>query len=376
MRIGINLLYLRPARVGGSEVYVRELIRGLARMPEEEYFIFCSRETAATFAKQEHVTLVEVLTQPFTQARRLFAENWRLRRYVAQTGIDVLFSPANFAAPFLPGPLPQVVTVHDLQHIHLSQYFTVSQRLFRSFMFRASFRKCRAVIAVSEFTRRDLIEKFHLSPDFVSTVREGVDLTVVPNLERRELTRHKFLLPARFFYYPVTCAPHKNHAVLIEAFAKCQHQSGADLQLIFTGRKTALYDNLEHRIGELGLSASVRHLGYVTHNEVLDIMSLSSALVFPSEFEGFGIPLLEAMQCGTPVIASNRSSIPEVTGEAALHLDPHDANLWAEAMTRILSDAPLREGLVSQGLENVQRFSWDTCAEQTLAVLRQSTERI
>lgn len=370
MRIGVNLLYLRPSRVGGSEVYIRELIKHLGMIGRSQLVVFCSMEVARTMETQSPVRVVPVTARPFSQLGRLLDENFTLRKALRLHPVDVLFSPANFGAPLLGTRTPQVITVHDLQHLRFKSNFSLAQRLFRSIMFRLSFMSAKHVISISEFTRKDILQSYGVSPDKVSVVLEGVDHKFQPSTHLLTEVRERFDLGTRFFYYPAAMAAHKNHLRLLDAFSMVKDRVGADLQLVFTGAKTALYESVEQRVHDLGLDHSVKHLGFVNREEVFALMTLASALLFPSDFEGFGLPLLEAMHCGTPVIASDQASIPEVTGDAAILLNPRDTEGWARAMQEILENQVLRAQLVERGYTNVGRFSWERCADQTLEVFR------
>jgi len=170
--------------------------------------------------------------------------------------------------------------------------------------------------------------------------------------------------------------PHKNHFFLIDAFAKFKQQTNNGIKLIFTGNQNNCYNLLYKYIEASGLVDVVQHLGYITHTEVLALMTKAKALLFPSKFEGFGLPILEAMVCGTPVIASNSASIPEVSGNAALLLDPDDLDGWSKAMADILSDEDLRKSFIEKGYKNIERFSWEYCALQTLGVFKKVLESL
>ena len=371
MRIGINLLYLRPSKVGGSETYVRELIKHLTGMANVQIMIFCNKEVADTFEENGFIHIIVIDEQPFTQMRRLINENFRLLCFLRQYPVDILFSPANFAAPFLKSKTPQIVTVHDLQHLWLKRNFSLAKRIERSFMFRTTFKKSHHVIAISEFTKNDILNNYRIPMEKVTTVYSGVHSNKEPTINEIESTRRKFNLPNKFFYYPAMISQHKNHLGIIEAFyLACRNLEG-DVELIFSGNDESPYRSIvSNRLEQLSLGNRVRHLGYIKRHEVMEIMSMATAMVFPSKFEGFGLPLLEAMQCGTPVIASNCTSIPEVAGNAAILLDPNDIEGWATSMIEMMTNKQLRESLREKGKQNAARFSWEKCATETLKVFQ------
>jgi glycosyltransferase involved in cell wall biosynthesis len=372
LTIGVNLCYLRPGRVGGSEIYVRRVLEQLGERRDLRLVVFGGGEALETFRATEHLRLVSLARGRFSQPRRLFAENVRLRGELRRRPVDVLWSPANFGAPLLPRAVPQVVTVHDLQHLHLPENFSLATRVLRTVMFRGTFSSVTRIIAISDFTRADVLAHFPVSPERVVTVLEGIDRAALPTARAVSEARARHALHRPFFYYPATVAPHKNHRALLEAFALFTHRCGRSVDLVLTGQTGPLLRPLLERARAAGVSDCVRHLGYVDHPEVFELMRAAAALVFPSRFEGFGLPLLEAMQCRTPIIASNVASIPEVAGDAAHFLAPDDLAGWAEAMRRVTEDEEFRATLVEAGERNLQRFSWDRCASGTLEVLRLS----
>lgn len=373
VRIGFNLLYLRPGRVGGSEVYSRELLAALSRRSGLEIVVFCWPDAAESLAIPG-VVVDQAATGTFTEVGRMVAENLGLASRVRRHGIDVLLSPANFCAPLLPAAVPQVATLHDLQHVHLPQCLGWKVRLKRALLFRLTVWRCRELIAISEFTRADVIGQLGVNPAKVTTILEGVDPWAAPSEEDQRRVRQTWTLPREYFYYPAMLAPHKNHEILLHALAEARRRSGRDLQLVLTGDRGDGYDRFVAVAERTGVASAVRHLGFVPRGDVLPILAGAKGLVFPSRFEGFGLPILEAHQCGIPVVASASASIPEVAGDAAILLSPDEPGSWADAMMQVLRP-DVAEGLVARGRRNVERFSWDRCAEQTEAVLRRACRK-
>jgi glycosyltransferase involved in cell wall biosynthesis len=367
LHVGVNLVYLRPGGVGGSETYVRGLVAGLAALPGVRLTLFCSDEAADTFPGRD---VVRVTRAAYSLARRLWAENWTLRRPLRASGADVLFSPGNFAAPLLPKSLPQVATVQDLQHLWLPANFTRIKRVQRSVMFRLTAARCRRLITLSEFTRHDVIERLRIPSDKVVAVFAGIDRSSARDEARLREAREQFGLARRFFYYPAIDAPHKNHATLVDALAVLRRRGIEDVELLCSGARSQVWEEVAARAQAAGVGDRVRHVGLIPHRTVFDLLRLAVALVFPSEFEGFGLPPLEAMQCDTPVLASSSASIPEIVGEGGWLLPARDAAAWADAMRTLLTESAERERWVARGRRNLERFSWDRCARDTLAVLR------
>ncbi len=396
LHVGVNLLYLRPGQVGGSEIYARSLLRALQGLGSEENVeltVFTNGVAAPTFAPgAESGTLgapglrvVTVDPRPrFSQARRLLAENAglvphlrRLRR--AGRALDVLWSPANFAAVALPCGVPQVVTIHDLQHLHLPDYFSRGRRLARTTLMRASAARAARVIAISRYTRDDLVNRGWARPERTVTILEGVDRLARPDAARVQATRARLGLDGPYLFYPAMMAPHKNHKTLLGAFARARRrlldEGWGALTLVLSGKVTPLRQRLDAQAASLGVADAVRHLGFLDRRDLYDVLTGAQALVFPSRFEGFGLPPLEAMQCETPVVSSDAASLPEVVGDGGLLVDPSDAPAWADAITRVCQDEALRGDLIARGRVQVERFSWERAARETLETLRAAAAR-
>lgn len=367
MRIGLNLLFLRPGDVGGSETYITNLATGLAELSDVEVTVFASRRTRENLDLGNSVSVIDFGGHAeYSILRRLYWENVSVARRLST--VDVLYSPGNYAAPFLPSPVPQVVMVHDLQHLLLPWNFSRVKRLQRSTMFRLTFRRARHVITPSEFTRQDVIGGYGVPAERVSTVLHGAPpcgpfASGVIGQGRRFGRNRPFLI------YPAHDFPHKNHGNLIRSFQRLVEERGHDVDLVLTGQTGKRWGGIEAEVRRRGLDERVHHLGFIDHGDVLQLIRSAAALVFPSGFEGFGLPLLEAMACGTPVLASDVSCIPEIAGDGAYLIDPGDESAWVVGMDRVLSDPQLAQQLVTRGRANLARFSWRKCVAETRSVL-------
>ena len=350
--VAIPLLTLVPGRLGGSETYVRELLRGLGRVGAHRYRVVLPpiadgraeglpeerateyRSSASTIGRLTAIGLASVHPEP-------------LRRRL--DGIDVVHFPLTIALPKT--NLPTVVTLHDVQHLDLPEMFPRAERAFRSVFWDGSLRRAERVIAISEFARERAVAKLGLDPARVRVVPLGLDHD---RLQPGSAEREPFLL------YPARRWKHKNHDRLLEAFATIRRRR-PDLRLVLTGG------------GDFGvLPDGVERRGHVDTDALVSLMQRAAALVFPSLYEGFGLPPLEAMACGCPVACSNAGALPEVVGEAARLFDPRDPAAIAEAVLDVLDDpAPWTE----RGLLRAERFSWDETARATDAVYAELSTR-
>jgi glycosyltransferase involved in cell wall biosynthesis len=228
------------------------------------------------------------------------------------------------------------------------------------------------VLADSVATKTDLVRAYSANPAKVHVVYLGRDEALAPVHDVTALVemRGRHGIAGRYLLYIGTLQPRKNLDRVVDAFARlADNPALADVQLVLAGKRGWLYDALFAQVERLGLSGRVLFPGYVPASDLPALLGGALAFVFPSLYEGFGLPVLEAGACGVPVITSNTSSLPEVAGDAALLVDPYDVDAIAEAMYRLVTDDALRAELARRGLENVKRFSWEKCARETLAVI-------
>ena len=349
--VGISLLTLVPGELGGSETYVRELLRGLGRVGELSYRVLLPpvAPDAAEGLPAETATEyrgARTIAQRLTAMAAATARPEPLRRRLR--GADVVHYPLTLRIPPL---APSVVTLHDVQHLDLPSMFPRSELLFRKVAWHRSVRGADLVIVPSEFVRDRAVAHLRLDPGCIRVTPLGLDhATLAPGTRERE----------PFLLYPARAWPHKNHQRLFEAFTLVRRER-PDLRLVLTGGGDfpSLPDGADAR-------------GHVPWPEVVDLMQRASALVFPSLYEGFGQPPLEAMACGCPVACSNAAALPEVVGDAALLFDPHDPAAIAAAVLDLLADpAPWCE----RGLARARLFSWDETARSTDAVYRELSTR-
>jgi glycosyltransferase involved in cell wall biosynthesis len=350
--IGISLLTLDPGAVGGTQTYARELVRALARHGSLEYRVLVSR-LAVDAGGQLPTTVVPEFPASRHRVGRIggltlaTVAGGRLSRALARVDATAFHFPLTVMLPRVDG-VPTAVTVHDLQHEAFPQFFSRSQLAFRRNVYGRSVRHSRIVVAVSEHVRADLIERLGLDPDRVRTIHHGVDHErFTPDGRGRE----------SFLLYPANRWPHKNHERLLEAFALVRAER-ADLQLVLTGDG---HDTER-------LPSGVSSLGRVSDHELVELYRRAAALVFPSLYEGFGLPPLEAMACGCPVAVSRVASLPEVCGDAAVYFDPTSVEDIARGIADVLDHPP------RGGLEQASRFTWADFAVRHDAVYRDVTE--
>jgi glycosyltransferase involved in cell wall biosynthesis len=282
---------------------------------------------------------------------------------------DLLFIPAH-VLPIV-HPRRSVVTVHDLGYLFYPEAHRLLDRLYLDLSTRYNARAASHLIADSSATKRDLIERYGIKPDKITVVYPGYDeATFQPVKDEAaiEAVKARYGIAGDYILFVGTLQPRKNLARLIEAFADCRLPI-ADCRLVIAGKKGWLYEEIFQQVEELGLEGSVVFTDYVPEGDLPALLSGARLFVFPSLYEGFGLPVLEAMACGTPVVCSSASSLPEVVGDAAVLVDPMDVKGLAMAIERVLGDEELRAKLIEHGFEQAKKFSWERCARETLDVL-------
>ncbi len=361
LRIGIDASRATAARRTGTESYAGRLIQSLleAGLPVGHTFTLYFRDAPPP----------GLFTLPAGTAPRVsnciipFPRLWTHVRLSAELlggrRPDVLFVPAHVLP--LAHPLPTVVTVHDLGYRHFPEAHPWRQRLYLEWSTRFSARQATHLLADSEATKLDLVRFCGVPEGKISVVYPGYDDSL-RRVDAAEV-RARYRLPESYFVHVGTLQPRKNLLRLMEAASLAPEPAC----LVLAGRRGWLSAPIVERAREL--AGRVRLLEYVPDEDLAGLYSGALALVFPSLFEGFGFPALEAMACGTPVICSNTSSLPEVAGGAALLVDPLDGQALLRAMTRMQAEPGLRADLAAQGLARVRRFSWGRAAQETLAVL-------
>lgn len=364
MRIGIDGRYIADHYPGIGR-YTFSLVEALSRLAADATFVVAlqpgqpnSRYDLDQLAARPNVRLA-----PFPLSPRSPLEQVRWPQAARHWALDVFHAPY-FCMPYAL-PCPSVVTIYDLIPLVFPQGFSAAQRLSFRLMVALAVRRARAVIAVSAATRADLLRYFKLSPDRVHVTPLAADASFYPRPPAEvAAVRARYGLPDAYVLYMGINKPHKNLPRLIEAYAKI----GAAPPLVLAGREDPRYPEARRQAEVLGLGGRVVFPGDIAGADLPALYSGASLFVFPSLYEGFGLPPLEAMACGTPVVCSNRASLPEIVGDAALTFDPYDVDAIASALRRALDDAGLRADLRARGLARAAQFSWDHTAQETFKI--------
>lgn len=363
MKVALNLLYLLPGVVGGTETYAKSLIRAFARLgADNDYTVFVNRESAELdIAPARNFERVVCPINAENRASRYAWEQMALPVQLARRKFDIAHS-LGYVVP-LAAPGRHVVTVHDVNYLgHKGWRTGIGRNAFRFFAER-TVKKADRIIAVSEFSKREIMRHMGVPAGKVSVVHSaGREAKTSNGSAPSDLVRG-FKRPYVMAFSALSA--HKNIGRLITAFGRIASSVPHDLVLVgHMPVKSAHRAELEAAGGD----ERIHFTGYVPDADVAALMQNASLFAFPSLYEGFGLPLLDAQNAGVPVVCSSAGALPEVAGDGALVFDPLSIDDIASALRRGLGDADLRERLVARGLENAEKFSWDATARQTLGI--------
>jgi glycosyltransferase involved in cell wall biosynthesis len=365
MRIGVDarLMHHQPA---GISRYTGHLLQALARLDREDEFIVFQHRRHRTPLIEQHNFRRGVLYAPAHHP----LEQWLLPLELLRFPLDLLHS-TDFIPP-LHSPVPAVITVHDLAFLHWPHFITKASAAYYGQIDRAV-RHARHIIVPSENTKHDLIGQLGVPDNKVSVIHEAADplFQPLPVEPTRAEMMHKYGLPPSYILFVSTIEPRKNVSGLLTAFHHLRTRYNlTETALVLAGSQGWLYEETLETARRLNLETGAIFLGRVPDEDLRKLYVGARCHIHPAHYEGFGLPPLEAMACGTPTIVSNSSSLPEVVGDAALLVDPNDPEEIAVALHRLLTDDQLHAELRAKGFQRAQCFSWETAARSTLEVYR------
>ncbi len=365
MRVAIDTRKIHDFGIG---TYIRNLLRQLARIDRDTEYVLLCREPDLGIAAQ---------LGPNFRSVREPSPNYSLREQIHVPWVLRRERPDVYHAPHyvLPAAVRcrSVVTIHDCIHLMFPQYLPnkAAYAYARASMWAAARRSDR-ILTVSEASKRDILSLFNVKPEKIVVVYNAIDehFSATPSEEHVARIRERYQLDHKFVLYVGNIKPHKNLVRLIEAFSELR-RTHDDLKLLIIGDEISKLPALRRAVHRNKLHKYVRFLGYLKDDTLTVLYRLASVFVFPSLYEGFGLPPLEAMASGTPVVTSNVSSLPEVTGDAAVLVDPYDVDSIGDGIRRILDDPQLAEALRIKGLKRAREFSWERSVEKTQRVYRE-----
>jgi len=356
MNVWMNLLCVQPGRNGGIETYCRELLGPLSRVPGLRLTLLCTPAFAGTLrAPVDCEVLTPGIPLPNRFARVLYEQMW-LSHYARRRGAELLFCPGSLS-PMAP-MLPTVVTIPDTQFCDITKMLTLAQRTAYRAIIPIAARQAAAIITISSFSRNQILKHLRVAPERVHVIH--LASRGWPEVQAWNGCK----LPEHFILCVSGSSPHKNIQRLCRAYAAAQSAFAEPWPLVLVGR---VLPELNRHISTV---PNIICLGYVSDASLAGLYHRADAFVFPSLYEGFGLPVVDAMGAGLPVACSNAASLPEVAGGAALLFDPQSDSSIAAALVRMVNEPELRKELVEKGHRNASRFSWVECARQTAEVFQ------
>ncbi len=367
MKIGFDARMIDWAGVG---TYSYNLLKALQEIDKtNEYILFCDRQSIVQVPDGANSRKAIVTEAVFSAFLQLF-----FSLTLKNQKLDIFHSPHFIYPLFLSSPA--VVTIHDLIPLKCPPSMpSIIGRAYYQKANRRAIAKAKMVVVVSESTKKDIQEIFDVTEERIRVIPHGVgnNFQVVRDKSLLDEVKRKYRIRSKFILNIGNSKPHKNWAGLIESFALLRKET-KDYQLVLVGGRDSRFSEAVKLIKKLELEEDVLITGFVAEKDMPLLYNAAEILVFPSHYEGFGLPVLEAMACGTPVICSNSSSLPEVAGDAALMVDPNDGEGLAASMKKVLAEQRIRQDLSEKGLKRIEQFSWKKAAQRTLEVYGEVTQ--
>lgn len=361
MNLGVNAVGLYPGKSGGAEQYVRNIIRKLEEYSDITTYLFLNDQAIDTFEDE-------------TRTRKILIDVHRdmevqLKGYMELYNIDVWFCPLFHLIP-VDCKIPNATAIFDIQQDYYPENFDKQVLRNRISLTRDTLKHTDMVLTISEFSKKTLTEKYDYPAEKIKVTYLDADSSFDGELDADKLIEVKKTLPGEFILFPANMWPHKNHVGLIKGFALAKKKWDLPLKLVFTGARERETPQIERAIEESGLREDVVYLGYQPQEKMKYIFASANMLAFPSMFEGFGIPLVEAMAVNLPIICANTTCLPEIAQDAAVLFDPESEKEIADAIYRVYTDKDLRKRLIQCGQKRRKSFSWEACARQTVEHLK------
>lgn len=363
MRVGINLISVIPGKIGGMEQYVRNLLTySMNTSDGNKWYLFLAPHNYHTFEARSNVH--KILIPDNANAYEWF------HHWIRSLQLNLWFCPLLVLNP-ADVPIPSVINIPDIQHEFYPQFFEPHALQWRRANYESSAHRTSAVLTLSEFSRSTIIQKFRVPEHKVHAIHLDAahEFSLPFDEALNQLVRQKYQLPNGYGFFPANTWHHKNHLNLLQALVILRQKYNLRIPMVFTGFAQEANASVMNYITQNHLWNQIRWLNYIPQNEMPYLYRNAGFLCFPSLFEGFGIPLVEAMRSQIPIIASNCGSIPEVVGDAALLFDPNVPEDIAVKMAAVLLP-DIRADLIAKGTVQANQFSWEKCARQTLDVFR------
>jgi len=364
MRIAVNAIFLQKDHLEGYGHYAKEMLGCMVKQHPEHKFIFLfdrPYDDAFLFAPN----VKAVIVSPPARHALSFAYWYNIKAPLALRKYkpDVWLQPYGFCS--LTSRIPQLLVVHDLAFFHYPQFIAWHHRWFYQLFTKSFLRKAAGIVTVSGFSKSDIIEQYQVPAQKINVVYNAARAGFQPlPWHEKQLTKEGYADGREYFLFTGGIHPRKNLMNLLKAFSLFKKWQHSNMKLLIAGRLAWKYDTVLAKLKTYKYRDDVVLLGYLPEAQLMKITASAYAVIYPSFFEGFGLPIVEAMQCEVPVITSNTSSMPEIGGDAALYADPNNPDAIAKHMLSLYKDETLRNTLIAKGKDRAARFNWDHAAEQ------------
>ncbi len=368
MRIAVNTRFLLNRKMEGFGWYTYEIVKRLVEYhPEHEFIFFFDRPFDQKFVFGANVEPVVLTPQARHPILHYIWFEYSVRRALKKYKADIFLSPDGYLS--LKTAIPQIAVIHDINFEHNPKDLPWLDGRYYRYFFPRFAKKATQVITVSEYSKQDIVSSYGIDPNKVTAIWNGAsDHFKVLEQEEKVKTRQKYAKGYPYFLFVGALHPRKNVARLVRAFIEFKKESTNDIKLLIVG--TELWSNaLKNLDIPDAFKSDIFFTGHLQIDELAKVMGSAMALTFVPYFEGFGIPLVEAMKCGTPIIAGNKTSLPEVAGDAAIYCDPYEVDQIKAKMLELTSSEELRNKLSTNGIKRSELFSWDKSASQVWQVL-------
>jgi len=378
MRIGIDVRCLMSKNISGVGEYAYNVLDNIFKIDRKnQYQLFYNSQANVTEnLPQFHYSNVKYIGYSYPNkvlnTSLKFLKFPKIDKLLKQ--VDCFFIP-NFSFIALSKKCPKTITVHDLSFIRYAHFFSLKRKLWHHFINPLKLlNQCQQIIAVSENTKKDLINLYNLPSKKIKVIYSGIDLNKYKTLDQGDLNlkliKEKYQLPDNFIFYLGTIEPRKNIETIIESFNQLKkNPQFSDLELAIAGDKGWKYEQVFQFAEKSSFKDHINFIGYVNSQDKVYLYNLAKVFIFPSYYEGFGFPVLEAQACSTPVIASLNSSFPEILADSAILINPDNIQELSQTLTDLLQNKTSQQKHINKGLNNVKKFTWANCAQQTLEYL-------
>lgn len=373
MKIAVNARFLLPDKLEGLGWYTYEVVQRLIKIaPADQFFLIHDRRVPPFFPEQSNVTHISIpppARHPFLWW--MWFEH-SLPRVLKQIDADIFFSPDGYCS--LKTGTPTVMVTHDIAHVHYPQQIPWLVRKYYEYYVPKYISRADHVITVSKFTKQDIIATYNTPSTKITPIYNGCRSNFKPIPEREQLqVRQEYAEGLPYFFYLGALHPRKNIKRLLMAFDQFKQASGAEVKLLIAGRLAWQYEDIKHTYEKLRFKRDIKLLGYVSESILPKLLGSAHGLLYPSLFEGFGLPIIEAFFCEIPVLTANTSAMKEVAQNAAIIVDPFSEKSIQDGIHQLWSNPPLRQSLITKGNAHRKNFDWDQTAKQIYQILNNAS---